>query len=34
MHADGHLFFLSANRVWLTEHVPARYISFGGDGRR
>jgi putative RNA 2'-phosphotransferase len=33
MHADGHAFFRSANGVWLTEHVPARYITFG-DGRR
>ena len=33
MHADGHTFFRSANGVWLTEHVPARYIPFG-DGRR
>jgi putative RNA 2'-phosphotransferase len=32
MHADGHLFFRSANGVWLTEHVPTRYIAFqGGD---
>jgi putative RNA 2'-phosphotransferase len=31
MHADGHAFFRSANGVWLTEHVPARYITFG-DG--
>ncbi len=34
MHADGHPFFRSANGVWLTEHVPARYITFGGDERR
>jgi putative RNA 2'-phosphotransferase len=27
MHADGHVFRLSANGVWLTEHVPARYLS-------
>ena len=27
MHADGHLFYLSANGVWLTEEVPASYIS-------
>lgn len=26
MAADGHLFFLSANGVWLTEHVRASYI--------
>jgi putative RNA 2'-phosphotransferase len=29
MHAQGHEFFRSANGVWLTEHVPARYITFG-----
>jgi putative RNA 2'-phosphotransferase len=27
MAADGHLFYLSANGVWLTEHVPARYLA-------
>ena len=29
MHAAGHEFFLSANGVWLTEHVPALFIDFG-----
>jgi len=28
MHAEGHAFFRSANGVWLTEHVPAKYIRF------
>jgi putative RNA 2'-phosphotransferase len=28
MHKDGHPFFRSANGVWLTEHVPVRYITF------
>jgi putative RNA 2'-phosphotransferase len=28
MHADGHAFYLSANGVWLTEHVPPQYIAF------
>lgn len=28
MHRDGHLFFRSDNKVWLTPHVPARYIEF------
>ena len=28
MTTGGHQFFLSANGVWLTEHVPAAYISF------
>ncbi|QUQ71746.1 RNA 2'-phosphotransferase [Kutzneria sp. CA-103260] len=27
LHADGHVFRLSANGVWLTAHVPARYLS-------
>lgn len=26
MRVAGHLFFRSANGVWLTEHVPARYL--------
>lgn len=26
MHRDGHLFYLSPNGVWLTDHVPAGYI--------
>ncbi len=28
MHADGYVFFLSANRVWLTDNVPVDYILF------
>ena len=27
MHIDGHEFFLSANKVWLTDHVPVSYIQ-------
>jgi putative RNA 2'-phosphotransferase len=27
MHADGHTFFLSANGVWLTAHVPPSYLQ-------
>ena len=27
MHADGHVFSLSANGVWLVESVPARYLT-------
>lgn len=27
MRADGHEFFVSTNGVWLTEHVPAEYLS-------
>ncbi len=28
MHAHGYRFFLSANGVWLTDAVPADYLSF------
>ena len=27
MQADGHRFFCSANGVWLTDSVPARYLT-------
>ncbi len=27
MHAEGHCFFLSENGVWLTQEVPAEYLS-------
>ena len=27
MFADGYKFFRSINGVWLTEHVPARYLK-------
>lgn len=27
MHQEGHEFFLSANGVWLTDHVPPQYIT-------
>jgi putative RNA 2'-phosphotransferase len=26
MHADGHDFYQADNGVWLTDHVPPRYI--------
>jgi putative RNA 2'-phosphotransferase len=26
MHEDGHVFFLSTNSMWLTEHVPPQYV--------
>jgi putative RNA 2'-phosphotransferase len=26
MRADGHTFFVSANGVWLVEHVPPQYL--------
>jgi putative RNA 2'-phosphotransferase len=28
MARDGVVFYVSANGVWLTDHVPARYIRF------
>ncbi|WP_096305153.1 RNA 2'-phosphotransferase [Jatrophihabitans sp. GAS493] len=30
MAADGHVFFVSDNGVWLTDAVPARYLSLAG----
>jgi putative RNA 2'-phosphotransferase len=27
MSADGHEFFVTGNHVWLTEHVPPKYIQ-------
>ena len=27
MYADGHIFLLSANGVWQTEHVPYSYVT-------
>jgi len=30
MATGGHRFFLSANGVWLTDHVPPLYIVFPG----
>lgn len=27
MHRDGYEFFVTPNQVWLTDHVPAQYIS-------
>jgi len=28
MHEAGHLFYCTANNVWLTEFVPAEFIEF------
>jgi putative RNA 2'-phosphotransferase len=28
MAREGIAFYVSANGVWLTEHVPARFIRF------
>ncbi|MGW4593835.1 RNA 2'-phosphotransferase [Streptomyces sp. NPDC004457] len=30
MHRDGHVFHISANGVWLTATVPARYLRLPG----
>ena len=27
MHRNGHAFFVSENRVWLTDHVPAQFLQ-------
>ncbi len=27
MHQDGYAFYLSENNVWLTDHVPEKYID-------
>lgn len=32
MYHDGHLFYRSANGVWLTDHVPPIYIGFPSTG--
>ncbi len=32
MHRDGHAFYQSDNAVWLTDQVPAVYLSFDGTG--
>ncbi|MFZ1106131.1 MAG: RNA 2'-phosphotransferase, partial [Hyphomicrobiaceae bacterium] len=29
MHRDGHQLFQAENGVWLTDSVPARYLSLG-----
>ncbi|UQN05233.1 RNA 2'-phosphotransferase [Deinococcus sp. QL22] len=28
MHTAGHLFYVSSNGVWLTEHVPSEFVEF------
>lgn len=28
MSENGHVFYLSANGVWLTEHVPPQFLKF------
>jgi putative RNA 2'-phosphotransferase len=27
MHADGYEFFVTGNDVWLTDHVPPKYLA-------
>jgi putative RNA 2'-phosphotransferase len=27
MYADGHVFFVTGNNVWLTDHVPPAYLA-------
>lgn len=36
MHDQGHAFFVSANGVWLTDHVPPEFVEVhgAGDGAR
>jgi putative RNA 2'-phosphotransferase len=30
MAGAGHLFFITANQVWLTAHVPVQYLTIPG----
>ncbi|MBO9700520.1 MAG: RNA 2'-phosphotransferase [Sporocytophaga sp.] len=32
MFADGFVFYLSENKVWLTDHVPVKYLKLGFTG--
>jgi putative RNA 2'-phosphotransferase len=34
MHRDGHTFFVSANGVWLVDHVPPQYLRRLGPQSR
>lgn len=34
MHAAGYPFYLSANGIWLTKHVPVEFLSFPPDQER
>lgn len=31
MHEDGHKFYQSTNGVWLTDHVPPKYLEIGDN---
>ena len=33
MQAAGHLFYLSENKVWLTDHVPPQFLTLGTEGQ-
>ncbi len=33
MHAAGHVFYCTANGVWLTEHVPPEFLNALADDR-
>jgi putative RNA 2'-phosphotransferase len=30
MHAAGHVFYVTANHVWLTDYVPSEFIEIPG----
>ena len=32
MHRAGHVFYCSANGVWLTDHVPPEFLREDADG--
>lgn len=32
MYRDGHVFYRTGNNIWLTEHVPAAYLTFPAAG--
>jgi putative RNA 2'-phosphotransferase len=34
MHNDGHVFYRSENNVWLTLHVPIKYIKVLGKNEK
>lgn len=31
MHDDGHVFYLTENKVWYTDNIPVAYIIFPED---
>ena len=33
MAEQGYLFYRSANNVWLTDHVPPKYLSVMKHGQ-